>query len=88
MKITNYKYLPTLDLHGEIASRAILLVNDFLLEQYMLGNTKVVIIHGIGSGILRKTVHEVLSTNKLVLNYKLDMYNIGMTIVELHKTNT
>lgn len=84
----NYSYLPTLDLHGEVASRALHLVNDFLLEQYMLGKTKVIIIHGIGSGTLRKVVHDVLLTNKLVLSYKLDMYNLGMTVVELCKNNT
>ena len=87
MKMMNYNYLPTLDLHGEVASMAILLVNDFLLEQHMLGKTKVIIIHGIGSGTLRKIVHDVLSSNKLVLSYKLDMYNLGMTVVKLFGIN-
>ncbi len=80
-------HLPTLDLHGEIASVADLLISNFLKEHHKLGNSKVLIIHGIGTGILKKAVHDSLAKNKLVLNYRLDMFNIGTTIVEIKIDN-
>jgi dsDNA-specific endonuclease/ATPase MutS2 len=82
-----YKYLPTLDLHGEITQTVDLIIKSFILENYKLGNRKVVIVHGIGSGLLRKAVHHSLAANKLILNYKLDMFNIGSTIVEINVDN-
>ena len=42
-----------------------------------------VIIHGIGSGIIRKTVHETLRKNKNVLDYKTFYNNNGSTIVKI-----
>ncbi len=81
------KYLPKLDVHGEISQTADLLVSEFIAENYLLGEKKILIIHGIGNGTLKKAVHELLSKNKLVLNYKLDMFNIGVTIVDLEDNN-
>ena len=46
---------------------------------------KAVIIHGIGTGVLRKTAKEVLSKNKYVVSAKIDIFNEGETIVELKK---
>ena len=48
---------------------------------------KIIIIHGIGTGILRKTTQETLRKNKLVKSYRIDFFNPGTTIVELHKRN-
>jgi dsDNA-specific endonuclease/ATPase MutS2 len=76
-------HLPKLDLHGEISDTAPTYIESFINEHHMLGTKKVVIVHGIGAGILKKVVHEVLSKNKKVLSYKLDMFNIGCTVVEL-----
>ena len=80
-----YNNLEKLDLHGYDRDIARILINEFILDNYKLKNNKVVIIHGIGSGILRKTTHLVLSKNKYVNSYKLDNFNIGMTVVELVK---
>lgn len=78
-----YSYLPSLDLHGESADISRILVDQFILDNYKLRNYKVVIIHGIGTGIVRKTVHLTLKKNKLVKNYKVDNFNSGCTIVEI-----
>lgn len=43
----------------------------------------IVIIHGIGSGILREKVHEILKKDKNVENYHLDGMNLGATEVIL-----
>ena len=78
-----YSYLPSLDLHGESADISRILVDQFILDNYKLRNYKVVIILGIGTGIVRKTVHLTLKKNKLVKNYKIDNFNNGCTIVEI-----
>lgn len=75
--------LPTLDLHGEIKQSARVLVNEFINDNYFLKNKKVVIIHGIGSGALRKEVNAVLKNNKRVSSFRLVGYNTGCTLVYL-----
>ena len=77
------KNLPTIDLHGYDRDSAAVLTNDFVRDNVFLGNFKIVIIHGIGEGILKKKVHEVLSHNKNVSSYHLDGFNIGRTVVYL-----
>lgn len=76
-----YKYLPTLDLHGYDRDYARIMINDFIEEQYKLKNNKVIIIHGNGTGILKKTTQETLKRNNKVESYKIDNFNVGMTIV-------
>ena len=77
--------LPSLDLHGVDRDYARILINDFIYDNYKLKNEKIVIIHGIGTGIIRKTTHEVLKRNKYVQEYKTDYFNSGMTIVTLKR---
>lgn len=78
-----YNNTPQLDLHGEARDSARILVNEFIEDNYKLKHDKLLIIHGIGSGILKKEVHEVLKKNKKVKRYKLDNFNSGCTIVEI-----
>jgi DNA mismatch repair protein MutS2 len=75
--------LPTLDLHGEIGSISKVKTNDFIKDNYKLKSKYIVIIHGKGKGIVKKSVYEALKTNKLVSDYKLYIYNDGCTIVKL-----
>ena len=75
--------LPTLDLHGLDRDYARILINDFVKDNYIIKNKKVVIVHGNGSGIIKKTTQETLKKNKLVANYKIDNFNSGMTVVDL-----
>lgn len=81
--MTLYSNLPSLDLHGLNRDYARILINDFILDNYKLKNRKVIIVHGIGTGIIRKTTMETLKNNKYVETYKLDNFNSGTTIVEL-----
>lgn len=83
MPMKLYSNLPTLDLHGETKDISVILVKDFILDNYKLKNEKIVVIHGIGKSILKNAVHKELRTNKLVKNFKLDNFNIGETIIEL-----
>ncbi len=73
----------TLDLHGETREIARILVNEFIDDCYRMKEEKVIIIHGIGSGILRKEVSNVLKHNPKVAHYSIDFFNAGQTIVEL-----
>lgn len=74
---------PKIDLHGYDRDSARMATNDFVLENVMMGNDTIIIIHGIGSGIVKKEVHEALSHNKRVIDYKMDNFNSGCTIVRL-----
>ena len=78
--INNY---PSIDLHGEYKESAIILVKEFIQDNIILKNEYIVIIHGIGSDILRKSIHEYLKKDKNVLSYKQDFFNMGSTIVKL-----
>lgn len=80
-----YNNLPKIDLHGYDRDYARIQINDFIQDNYYQKNEKVIIIHGIGTGILRKTTQETLKKNKLVKAYKLDNFNAGTTVVEINK---
>lgn len=80
-----YSNLPTLDLHGTDRDYARVLINDFIKDNYNIKNDKVIIVHGVGTGIIRKTTQETLKKNKLVGSYKIDNFNDGQTIVNIRK---
>ena len=79
--------LPKIDLHGFDKESARVKTNDFIDEAVKLEYDEILIIHGIGEGIVKNSVHEALSKNKHVLSYKLDSFNIGCTIVYLKDKN-
>lgn len=76
-------HLPHLDIHGETAATCIAVINSFLKDNIKLKNKKIIIIHGKGSGVLKKTTHDLLKRNKNVNKYYIDGLNDGQTIVEL-----
>lgn len=75
--------LPQLDVHGFTEDTVMTVVNDFILDNYKLRNRKIVVIHGKGSGILKRKIHDSLKRNKMVSRYYLYNFNIGCTIIEL-----
>ena len=75
--------LPNIDLHGYDRESAQVAVNDFVLESKILNREEILIIHGIGTGIVKEIVHQTLLQNKDVLDYKLASNNLGCTIVKL-----
>lgn len=80
-----YNNLPSLDLHGLDRAYARILINDFIRDNYKMRNYKVIIVHGNGTGVIKKTTQETLKVNKLVEEYKIDNFNTGMTVVTLRK---
>ena len=82
----NYdKIYPTIDLHGEYAFSTEVLVKEFINDNIALKKSKLYIIHGIGKGILKDTVHNVLKNDKRIEKYYIDFMNPGSTIVEIKK---
>ncbi len=74
---------PTLDLHGYDRETARVAIDDFIRDNLRMKQEICLIVHGIGSGILRKTTHETLKKNKNVLQYQIHYFNLGCTIVQI-----
>ena len=74
---------PSIDLHGMDREYAIFKVREFIDDCYKLKYEHIVIIHGIGTGILRNAIFDYLKKDKRVLEYKLDFMNPGCTLVSL-----
>ena len=77
---------PELDLRGMDSLEAASVLTIFLDNAYMANLTQVRIIHGKGTGVLRKAVQEELKKNKHVKSYRLGVYGEGedgVTIAEL-----
>ena len=74
---------PKLDLHGEEVAVIYAIVNEFINDNYKMGNNELVIIHGKSTNILTKEVHKILKENKLVKEFYLNNWNLGETIVYL-----
>ena len=77
---------PELDLRGMDAIEAEAVLSNFLDTAFMANLEQVRIIHGKGTGVLRKTVHELLKRSKHVKKYRLGVYGEGedgVTIAEI-----
>ena len=86
MKLDNIIFidnLPKIDLHGLDRETARVYINDFIKDNIKLKNEIFLIIHGVGSGILKNTTKEVLTKNKNVIDFKTYYYNNGCTIVQI-----
>lgn len=77
------KNLPTIDLHGYDRDSARVATVDFVDEACLMGWREIVIIHGIGSGIVKQSVQEALAHNHKVVNYYIYGSNIGCTVVHV-----
>ncbi len=75
--------LPKLDLHGYDRETARVSVNDFINDNIKTKHEIIVIIHGIGTGIIRKTVNDTLKKSKSVIEYKSFYNNRGATLVKI-----
>lgn len=76
-------HFPHLDIHGETSLTCIAVINSFIKDNIKLKKRSIIIIHGKGSGVLRKATHNHLKHHKNVERYYIDGMNDGQTIVEL-----
>jgi len=61
-------------------------LDQYLYDAFMAGLSSVRIVHGKGTGKLRRAVHESLAKHPLVRSYRLGDYgegDYGVTVVEL-----
>ena len=75
-----------LDIRGYETLEAESMVENYLDSAVMAKLGTVTIIHGKGTGALRKAVHEMLRRNKAVKSFRLGRYGegeAGVTVVEL-----
>ncbi|WP_139904359.1 endonuclease MutS2 [Clostridium thermarum] len=67
----------SIDLRGLDAEEAIYNVDKYLDDAYMAGLNEVTIIHGKGTGILRKAIGDLLKRHSHVKSYRLGEYSEG-----------
>lgn len=75
-----------IDLRGMMAAEAIEMTDKFIDDAYLCNLPQITIIHGKGTGALRKAIHEYLRKQKHVKSYRLGNYGegeSGVTVVEL-----
>ncbi|WP_434306283.1 endonuclease MutS2 [Clostridium botulinum] len=76
----------SVDLRGMDAEEAIYTVDKYLDEAYLGGLGEVTIVHGKGTGVLRKTIMDMLKGHSHVKRHRLGEYGeggTGVTVVEL-----
>ena len=75
-----------LDLRGLMSDEAVIELDRFIDESLLSGIQTLTVIHGKGTGALRKAVHARLKQLKAVKSYRLGLFGEGedgVTIVEL-----
>ena len=75
-----------IDVRGQMLEEAIMNVEKFLDDCYLAGLSPVSVIHGKGTGVLRKGIGEMLRKHKYVKSHRMGRYGegeTGVTIVEL-----
>ncbi len=74
------------DLRGMTVEEGIMELDNFIDSALLSGITLLTVIHGKGTGVLRKAVQERLKRHPSVKSYRLGNYGegeAGVTIVEL-----
>lgn len=86
MEINNiifYDSLPSLDIHGLDEKYAKIKINEYINDNITLKNEIIIVVHGIGTGILKNATNNLLKNHKKVLEYKIIPNNPGATIIKL-----
>ena len=76
----------SINLIGKTVDEALSELDKFLDDAYLAHIPNVTVIHGRGTGALRKAVHEKLRKTSYVTSYRLGTFGegeTGVTIVEL-----
>ena len=77
---------PDLDLRGMTGEEALQLIDKFIDDAILAGLHRIDIIHGKGTGSLRKKVSDFLANHRRVKSFRLGEWNeggMGVTVAEL-----
>ena len=74
---------PVIDIHGETSETCRAVIDSFIRDNIHLKEENIIIIHGKGTGILKKATHEYLKRHKDVIKYYIDPLNDGQTIINI-----
>lgn len=83
-KANNFK--PSIDVRGKRAEEALSETDKLIDDAVQLGFKELKILHGKGTGVLRKVIRELLSKNPFVEHFedeKIEMGGHGITVVRL-----
>ncbi len=75
-----------IDVRGQLPEEALMNVEKFIDDCYLAGISPVTVIHGKGTGVLRKAVGDMLKRSKYVKSSRSGKFGegeMGVTIVEL-----
>jgi len=72
-----------IELHGKSVDEAIAKLDKYIDSAVLVSYPFIYIYHGVGSGILKKAIHEFLKEHPHVERFSLDPENVGVTIVFL-----
>lgn len=68
---------------GQRVDEALFNLDAYLSEAVLHNCNEVRIVHGKGTGILRKAVHEYLSSSPIIAEFRLGKYGEGETGVTI-----
>jgi DNA-nicking Smr family endonuclease len=74
------------DLHFFEPRETAAVVNEFIRQAAAKGMKKIRLVHGKGSSVKKREVHEILQSHRLVAGFSNDGPNWGATIITLKLT--
>lgn len=86
LKLNMKQVSSSVDLRGLDAEEACYTVDKYLDDAYVGGMSEVTVIHGNGTGVLRKAINDMLKRHPHVQSYRLGAYGeggSGVTMVKL-----
>lgn len=82
----DHRAMHTLDVRGKTVEEALALLDEALDQALLDGRASLTVIHGLGTGALKRAIHDYLKQQRMVKRYRsgdMDEGGSGVTIVEL-----
>lgn len=70
---------PSIDLRGMDSEEACYTADKYLDDAYVAGRGEVTLVHGKGTGVLRKAINDMLKKHPHVKSHRLGEYGEGGT---------
>jgi len=82
----DHRAMHTLDVRGKTVEEALDVLEEALDQALLDGRASLTVIHGLGTGALKRAIHDYLKQQRMVKRYRsgqMDEGGSGVTIVEL-----